>query len=83
MTFFFTPPLVSGEVRKYQRVHEDEFEELKLPDAVAEEIRQSWQDFLAKLLTLPTPELSTFWGFPYVVGIIKLKLVFFPWLLEK
>ncbi|CAE7474850.1 unnamed protein product [Symbiodinium microadriaticum] len=35
-------------IRKYQQIHDDEFEDLLLPASAADELRQSWQAFLAK-----------------------------------
>lgn len=35
-------------IRKYQQIREDEFEDLHLPAAAADEVRQCWQAFLAK-----------------------------------
>ncbi|CAE6949456.1 unnamed protein product [Symbiodinium natans] len=47
-------------IRKYQQVHEDEFEELRLPAAVAAEIRQCWQDFLAKFTSAELAGLAIY-----------------------
>ena len=50
----------SAVIRKYQQVHEDEFEELHLPIAMAEEIRQCWQDFLGKFASAEQAGLAIY-----------------------
>ena len=51
---------LNSAIRKYQQVHEDEFEELHLPSAVAEEIRKCWQDFLSKFASAEQAGLAIY-----------------------